>query len=50
MDKDNLIKQIEKERAIAFLTLANTGNEKEDFAYEKVVAYIDKIIEIVKNN
>ncbi|MGL5767125.1 MAG: hypothetical protein ACRCX8_15940 [Sarcina sp.] len=50
MDKDDLIKKIEKERVVAFLTLANTGNEKEDYAYGKVVAYIDTIIDIVRNS
>ena len=31
-----------------FLTIANTGDEKLDYAYEKVVNALDKAIEIVK--
>ena len=50
MNKDELIKKIENERGIAFLTLANTGDEKYDFAYEKVSAYVDIIIDIVKSS
>ena len=48
-DIDKVVEQLEKERGIAFVTLANTGNKELDFTYQNVVAYMDKAIEIVKS-
>ena len=45
---EKVIEQLEKERAIAFLTLANTGKPELDEAYQQVACYMDKAIEIVK--
>ena len=45
---EKIIEKIEKERAIYFLTIANTGDKRLDVAYEKVGQAIDKSIEIVK--
>ena len=45
---DRIVEQLEKERGIAFVTLANTGNKELDFTYQNVVAYMDKAIEMVK--
>ena len=45
---EKIIEKIEKERAIYFLTIANTGDKSLDVAYEKVGQAIDKSIEIVK--
>ena len=45
---ERVIERLEKEKGIAFLTLANTGDSKYDFAYDYVMAYIDKAIEIIK--
>lgn len=47
-DIDAVVEQLEKERSIAFVTLANTGNKEYDAIYTNVVAYLDKAIEIVK--
>lgn len=46
---DKIVEQLEKEKGIAFVTLANTGNKELDFTYQNVVAYMDKAIEIVKS-
>lgn len=43
-----IIEEIEKERAIYFLTIANTGDKSLDIAYEKVGNALDKAVEIVK--
>lgn len=45
---EKIIEKIEKERAIYFLTIANTGDKSLDVAYEKVGQAIDKSIEIVR--
>ena len=45
---EDIVEQLEKEKGIAFVTLANTGDKELDFAYQNVVAYMDKAIEIVK--
>lgn len=47
-DADKVVEQLEEQRAVAFLTLANTGDKESDFAYKKVADYLDKAIEIVK--
>lgn len=45
---EKVINEIEKARAIYFLTIANTGDRSLDVAYEKVGQAIDKAIKIVK--
>ena len=45
-DIDNVIEELEELKSIYFL--ANTGDEKSDFAYENVGNALDKAIEIVK--
>jgi hypothetical protein len=45
---DKIIERLKREKLIAFETLANTGDEKFDFAYLKVGNYADKAIDIVK--
>ena len=45
---ENIIEQLEKEKMSYFLTIANTGDEKLDCAYEHVGNALDKAIEIVK--
>lgn len=45
---NEIIKRLEKEKLIAFETLANTGDEKFDFAYLKLGNYADKAIDIVR--
>lgn len=47
-DVDKVVEQLEKEKFPYYLTLANTGNEKLDFAYAQVSNAIDEAIEIVK--
>lgn len=47
-DVVKVAEQIKKKRAIAFLTIANTGDEKLDEAYKQVSIYLDSVIEIVK--
>lgn len=44
---DKLIERLEEKKGIAFLTLANTGNEAEDMAYNEVMAYLNNAIKIV---
>lgn len=44
---DRIVEQLERERRIAFLTLANAPDIP-DMAYEKVSQYLDKAIEIVQ--
>ena len=43
-----IIEKLEEEKMSYFLTIANTGDEKLDYAYEKVGNALDKAIEIVK--
>ena len=47
-DADKVIEQLEEEKMSYFLTIANTGDEKLDCAYEQVGDALDKAIEIVK--
>lgn len=46
--ENQIIEEIEKEKAIYFLTIANTGDKSLDIAYEKVGNALDKAVEIVK--
>lgn len=46
--ENQIIEDIEKEKAIYFLTIANTGDKSLDIAYEKVGNALDKAVEIVK--
>ena len=43
-----IIEELEEKRRMYFLTIANTGDEKLDCAYEYVGDALDKAIEIVK--
>ena len=45
---DKVVKELEEVKMRYFLTIANTGDEKSDFAYENVGNALDKAIEIVK--
>ena len=45
---EKIIEKLEEEKMFYFLTIANTGDEKLDYAYEKVGNALDKSIEIVK--
>lgn len=45
---ENIIEKLKKEKMSYFLTIANTGDEKLDCAYEQVGDALDKAIEIVK--
>lgn len=45
---DKIIEKLEEEKMSYFLTIANTGDEKLDCAYEQVGDALDKTIEIVK--
>lgn len=45
---EKIIEELEGKRLIYFLTIANTGDEKLDCAYEHVGDALDKAIEIVK--
>ena len=47
-DADKVIEQLEEEKMSYFLTIANTGDEKLDCAYEQVGDALYKAIEIVK--
>lgn len=47
-DKENVIDKLEKLRIGYFLTIANTGDEKLDCAYEHVGNALDKVLEIVE--
>ena len=46
---EKIIEKLEKEKMSYFLTIANTGDEKLDYAYEQVGDALDKAIEIVKH-
>lgn len=46
--ENRIIEEIEKEKAIYFLIIANTGNKSLDIVYEKVGSALDKAVEIVK--
>jgi Lar family restriction alleviation protein len=45
---ERIVEQLEEVKINHFLTIANTGDDKLDFAYEKVGNALDKAIEIVK--
>ena len=47
-DVDKVIEQLEELKMRYFLTIANTGDEKLDVAYEKVGNALDRAVEIVK--
>lgn len=47
-DVDKVVEQLEDEKRIAFLTLANTGDKVKDAVYDEVMAYLKTAIEIVK--
>ena len=47
-DIGKVVEKLEVLKRIYFLTIANTGDEKSDFAYENVGNALDKAIEIVK--
>lgn len=47
-DKEKVIRELKELKMMYFLTIANTGDEKMDFAYEKVGNALDKAIEIVE--
>ena len=47
-DVDKVVNELEEVKMRYFLTIANTGDEKSDFAYENVGNALDKAIEIVK--
>lgn len=47
-DVDKVVEELEEVKMRYFLTTANTGDEKSDFAYENVGNALDKAIEIVK--
>ena len=46
---EKIIEKLEEEKKSYFLTIANTGDEKLDCAYEQVGVALDKAIEIVKH-
>ena len=43
-----VVKELEELKGQAFLTLANTDHAVFDFAYNQVLAYLDRAIEILK--
>ena len=45
---DVVVEELEELKMRYFLTIANTGDEKSDFAYVNVGKALDKAIEIVK--
>ena len=45
---EKIVEKLEEEKMSYFLTIANTGDEKLDYAYEQVGDALDKAIEIVK--
>ena len=47
-DVDKVVNELEEVKMRYFLTIANTGDEKSDFAYENVGNALDKAIEIIK--
>ena len=47
-DVDKIAKQLKDLKAMYWFSIANTGDEKLDFAYEKVGNALDKAIDIVK--
>lgn len=49
-DLDKVVKQLKDLKAMYWVSIANTGDEKLDVAYEKVGNVLDRAIEIVKEN
>lgn len=47
-DVDKVVEQLKDLKAMYWVSIANTGDEKLDVAYEKVGNALDKAIEIVK--
>lgn len=47
-DLDKVVKQLKDLKAMYWVSIANTGDEKLDVAYEKVGNALDKAIELVK--
>lgn len=47
-DKEKVIGELKELKMIYFLTIANTGDEKMDFAYEVAGNAIDKAVEIIE--
>ena len=45
---DKVVEELEEVKMRYFLTIANTGDEKSDFAYENVGNALDEAIKIVK--
>ena len=45
---DKVVEELKELKMRYFLTIANTGDEKSDFAYDNVGNALDKAIEIVK--
>ena len=48
-DIDKVVEELEEVKMRYFLTIANTGDEKSDFAYENVGNALDEAIKIVKH-
>lgn len=49
-DADKVVEQLKDLKAMYWVSIANTGDEKLDVAYEKVGNALDRAIEIVKEN
>ena len=49
-DVDKVVEQLKDLKAMYWVSIANTGDEKLDVAYEKVGNALDRAIEIVKEN
>lgn len=49
-DLDKVMEQLKDLKAMYWVSIANTGDEKLDVAYEKVGNALDRAIEIVKEN
>lgn len=47
-DLDKVVKQLKDLKAMCWVSIANTGDEKLDVAYEKVGNALDRVVEIVK--
>ena len=47
-DLDKVVKQLKDLKAMYWVSIANTGDEKLDVAYEKVGNALDRAIEIAK--
>ena len=49
-DVDEVVEQLKELKMRYYLTIANTGDEKLDVAYENVGNVLDRVIEIVKDD